>query len=896
MEGKSFRLRIIVIFIIPIVALVYSLYYFVDIKKKELHESKNFISYSESVKILNKIIHNVQLERGLSVGFIVAKSKESFIDGLRKQYHVTDLSFKEAMDILVSVSLDKDIASKPSSANRLKFKRVLEYYKKLEIVREFILDTSFSFDETIEYYSRINEELIDAMRSLTSYNYYGLGYSVDIYKIELLKEYAGLERAYIYNCLLSENCKKAQLASIQSLIRKQYLLLEDFEDIAKKSDLKLFKKYLSITVVKHVNKMREDFFSNNLGRDDAKKWFRVSTDRINAFGEFTIKVVDINHQFALGIYRNANNNLYTAFVLSFFAILAFLMLLYFLNRLIEQEAKIMSELRISAYAFDSHEAMSITDIDGTIIRVNKAFEEITGYKEEEAIGLNPNILKSNKHPDIFYQNMWQEILEKGFWKGELYNKRKNGEIYPERLSITAIKDKSGVTTHYIAHFLDISDIKKAHEQALYQARHDFLTSLPNRKYMMHKLSVELERSKKAYQVSAFLFIDIDDLKKVNDEYGHVVGDGLLKAIANRLEGETKTEDFLARFSGDEFCLIYNNTSGNKSLENVKDKCEKILQLLSTTFYIDEHRIKISGSIGVRLFPNQDDNISMIINDADMAMYKAKEMGKNRFVLLDERIEKEIKKRAAMEQEIKQAIHKKEFIFHYQPKVCVDSGAIEGAELMLRWIHSDGNVYEPKYFLHVIRDMNIISSITASALRTACLFLDNNRNVYDKTLSINVAACEFAMDDCVSKIQDIIHSYKINPSQIEFEIIEDELIEDFDRIIANMYALKEFGIKFAIDDFGQGYSSVTYLKKLPVDTLKLDKFFMQGLASIENRELVRMVIDIAKTFHMTIVIEGIEEDHQLEFIRECNADQYQGYYFSEAVGEKEFLELWKKHKA
>ena len=319
-----------------------------------------------------------------------------------------------------------------------------------------------------------------------------------------------------------------------------------------------------------------------------------------------------------------------------FSFMAFLLLIYILNKLINKEARLMEDLRISAYAFNAHEAMTITDPNGIIIKVNKAFSEITGYTEDEVIGKNPKVLKSFKHPEEFYKNMWLELHTKGRWSSQIYNKRKNGEIYMEKLSITAIKDKNNITTHYIAQFLDISDIQKAQEKIQYQASHDFLTGVFNRKSLMGKLQEEFARTKRHDFFDAFLFIDLDGFKSVNDSYGHKTGDSVLINVCRRLESCIREEDYIARIGGDEFCvvLVSVNVNEENAKEDTKKITEKILLSISKPLDIEPHNIQISASIGIKLFPNGVQDINDIINKADIAMYQAKEQGKNRFIFAD----------------------------------------------------------------------------------------------------------------------------------------------------------------------------------------------------------------------------------------------------------------------
>ncbi len=895
MYTKNFKFKIVIIFLLPALALIYFSFYFIDTKQKELKEAKNFIVISNSVKMASAFIHNIQLERGLSAGYIVANDKNTFWENLKRQYLATDLILKKLMPLMKKASKRGDTVDKLDRIKRLKATRILAYLDRLQNIRRSVLSASLTFDQTIEYYTKINDEVIDIIRIFTSYNYHGLGYTADIYKIEQFKEQAGLERAYIYHCLLSKSCATVHISNIRRLIERENLLIKDFIVLADQEDANMFKTIFQRSVDAKVHSLRKAFFGHKLSKDHAKEWFGTSTDRIDDFEKITLMIVNRNYNIAKQRYHKAKNDLYMTVFLWSLSIVAFLLLLYILNKLIQREVDLMARLRIASYAFDSHEAMTITMPTGEIVKVNKAFTAITGYSEKEAIGKNPNILKSGRHPEVFYKKMWDSILKTGSWKGEIYNKRKNGEIYPERLSITAIKDKEDNITHYIAQFLDITDIKSVQERVLYQANHDYMTGLPNRKHMLEQLQEQCVQCKEKEMQGAFLFIDLDDFKKINDQFGHAFGDKILLNIAHRLRENFETQGILARISGDEFCLILHDLDAGKAESMVIETCKSILLLLSSPFVIDKQKIKISVSIGIRLFATETDDVNRIIDDADTAMYRAKEEGKNRFVFFDKRLQAEIQEREVLKAEIKRGLEQNEFIFYFQPRFHAINGTIESAELLVRWMHPDGEIYEPGDFLDRLKEMNMISEITLKALHASCQFLDNYRDLYSGSLSINITGCELATDGFIEETIAMVTHYGIDPASLEFEIVEDELIRDFDQIIAGMNVLRSFGVQFSIDDFGQGYSSITYLKKLPVETLKIDSFFVQELDQKENRALLEMIIRIAKTFQMSVVIEGIEEISQLELVRPYNADQYQGDYFSRPISKESFVSLLLKKK-
>jgi len=573
-------------------------------------------------------------------------------------------------------------------------------------------------------------------------------------------------------------------------------------------------------------------------------------------------------------------------------LVSMLILAYILRTLVKKEEFLIEELRISAYSFDSHEAMTITDLNGTILKVNDAFSRITGYLPSEVIGKNPRVLKSMKHSDEFYQNMWKDLHTKGRWSDEIYNKRKNGEIYLEHLSITAIKNEENITTHYIAQFLDISELKHAQEEAQHQADHDSLTGLLNRKALLQRLNEEFIKARRHDFLHAFLFIDLDEFKAVNDTFGHKVGDMLLVEVAKRLDAMLREEDILSRVSGDEFAILILNIdkSETEAAKDVESISKKIIHELSRPFVFDEYKVNISASIGLKLFPDGEKTAQDVVVHADTAMYQAKHQGKNQFVFFDKAIELELKHFQILEEELTQADKNDEFVFYFQPKVDIQTNKIVAAEALVRWNHPQKGLLYPGSFLDVVQSIGMIHKITLKALESVCQFLESHKDIFRGTISLNINSSELLHANFEEDIVSVIQRFDVEVSQIELEITENELIKDFDTAIIKIKKLKEFGLKFSIDDFGTGYSSITYLQKLPVDSLKIDKSFLQDISEESNREIVKMMLSMARTFNILSIVEGVENQTQLDFVKENGADMYQGFFCSQAVSEKNFIKL------
>ena len=409
---------------------------------------------------------------------------------------------------------------------------------------------------------------------------------------------------------------------------------------------------------------------------------------------------------------------------------------------------------------------------------------------------------------------------------------------------------------------------------------------------MQRLNEEFVKARRHDFLHAFLFIDLDEFKIINDNYGHDIGDKLLIDVSKRLKSILREEDIVARISGDEFAIVILNIdkSEAEAAKDIKEICTKVINTLNTPFIIKEYNLNISASIGIKLFPDNEKNIDDVIIHADTAMYQAKDQGKNQFVFFDKEIELELKHFQLLEEELNHAYKNDEFEFFYQPKVDVNAEKIVGAEALVRWQHPQKGLLFPCSFLKVASEIGMIPKITNLALHSACKFIKENKDIFSGAISINIDSNELLYSNFEQNIISVIKSYDIDPKQIELEITESELIKDFQTAIVMIKKLQEFGIKFAIDDFGTGYSSITYLQKLPVNSLKIDRSFLQNISDTSNKEIVKMIINMAKTFNMCSVVEGIEDQNQLDFIRKIGANQYQGFLFSKAIDEKSFIEL------
>jgi diguanylate cyclase (GGDEF)-like protein/PAS domain S-box-containing protein len=556
------------------------------------------------------------------------------------------------------------------------------------------------------------------------------------------------------------------------------------------------------------------------------------------------------------------------------------------------------DLRIAATAFESQEGMMVTDANSIILRVNKAFTEITGFSAEDAIGKTPRILRSGLQDETFYTAMWARLKHAGNWDGEVWNKRKDGQIYPERLVITAVKDVNGIITNYVASLTDITLKKAAEAEIQNLAFYDTLTQLPNRRLLQDRLKQALASSSRTGRDGALLFLDLDHFKTLNDTLGHDIGDLLLKQVAERLTNSVREGDTVARLGGDEFVVLLEDLSelAMEAAEQTEVIGEKILAVLNKPYQLGIHEYQSTPSIGVALFSNHGDAPESLLKHADIAMYQSKKSGRNQICFFDPHMQDAINTRVHLERELSKALDKQQFELYYQVQVN-SLGQATGAETLIRWKHPDRGMISPFHFIPLAEETGLILPIGQWVLETACAQIQTwqaNKLTNNLTLSVNVSASQFRQFDFVAQVQSIIAKYAINPTLLKIELTESMLLEDVEGIITTMNALKEIGIRFSLDDFGTGYSSLQYLKKLPLFQLKIDQSFVRDIATdSSDRALVLTIITMAKSLDLSVIAEGVETEEQRQFLMENNCMDYQGYLFSKPVPISEFEALLKR---
>ncbi|MCO7224883.1 EAL domain-containing protein [Pleionea sp. CnH1-48] len=550
------------------------------------------------------------------------------------------------------------------------------------------------------------------------------------------------------------------------------------------------------------------------------------------------------------------------------------------------------QLRLIAAAFENtSDGIWIIDLSYRIVFVNKAYRKITGYDSKHVVGRKLSLKSHEEDVSDLEDRIKKETLETGQWQGEIWDTRKNGEFYPVELSIDSIRDEYSAITHYVGVFSDITSRKRFESELRRMANYDELTSLPNRNLFYDRVNHAIERMDRKRKKLSLLFIDVDQFKKINDSLGHPIGDQLLCEVSIRISKVLKKSDSLSRFGGDEFCALVENVDFSSTSAKV---AERIIESFQKPFIVESFSIAVTPSIGIVLYPNDGRDVDTLIKNADTAMYQAKKNGRNTFEFFTEELNHDAKRRLQMESELRDAVENEEFEVYYQPKVDVVSGKIIAMEALARWNSSSRGVVSPAEFIPIAEESGLIISLGRTILRKACI--DTARWVemgFDNLrVAVNLSAVQFRQHKKVlSTIKDALKESSLPEKNLELEITEGMVIDNFDKTIELMRNVQDLGVHISIDDFGTGYSSLCYLKQLPVNTLKIDRTFIKDLDSCEqDSRIVSSVITLAHGLGLNVVAEGVETMEQLQILKELKCDEIQGFLFSAPVPKGEFHEL------
>ena len=562
------------------------------------------------------------------------------------------------------------------------------------------------------------------------------------------------------------------------------------------------------------------------------------------------------------------------------------------GRDISQQRRAEKDLRMAATVFEhSTSAILITDPAGYIVQANEAFSRVSGYAVAEVLDQLPGMLTVADQQDAHLGYILKQLNQRGSWEGEVFLKRRNGEHYPAWVGITAVLDDEGDLASYVCFFTDISE-RKASEQRIHRlAYYDALTHLPNRTLFQDRLYNALQQAERQKAWVVLMFLDLDRFKPINDSLGHAAGDRMLKDMAERLLGCVDGDDTVARMGGDEFTLLLQpRATREQALNRAIHVAENILARLVTPFVLENREFFVTASIGIALSPQDGSELSQLMKNADTAMYHAKERGKNNFQFYQADMNASALERLELESDLRHALEQNEFILYYQPQFSGDGKRLTGAEALLRWRHPTRGLVPPGEFIPVIEELGLVVDIGDWVLHEASRQLKvwHQQKVRVPKVSVNISARQFSDGQLGTRIANILEETGLPPACLELELTESILMREVSEAMHILDSLKNLGLSIAVDDFGTGYSSLNYLKQFPIDVLKIDRTFVDGLPSGEqDAQIARAIIAMAHSLNLAVIAEGVETHEQLEFLREHGCDEVQGYLFGRPMPANQF---------
>lgn len=548
------------------------------------------------------------------------------------------------------------------------------------------------------------------------------------------------------------------------------------------------------------------------------------------------------------------------------------------------------ELRLTSKLFEhSNDAVIISDVDNKIVMANKAFTNLTGYTLDEIKGKNPKYISSGWGDESFYKDMWENIINNNIWQGEVVDQTKSGEIYTAKLTILCIRDSEENITNFIGITNDISEQKEQKEEIMRLSYYDALTKLPNRVLFQERVKEFIKSNKSDKTKFAILFFDLDNFKWLNDSMGHKVGNKALIEVTDRINTLISEETFFCRMGGDEFAILY----PYKNITDVINIADKIMQTTAKPINLESRDISIGISIGISFFPNNGMSYGALLQAADTAMYQAKANGRNNYVFFNQTMNDSSVKRLDIDTQLRQAIEKNHFSMVYQPKVSLSTNEMYGAEALIRWNDPLLGFVPPDIFIPIAEESKLIEDIGYWVIEQSLkdfseMFYSTNQEL---VISINVSAKQFKDKQFVKKISKLINASNVSSKNIEFEITETAIMDNIDEISKTLNEISALGINISIDDFGTGHSSMAYLKKLPIHTIKIDRAFVKDIhIDANDKAIVKAIVTMSKQLGIMTIAEGIETQEHETILFGMGVDSGQGYLYSKPLTHRDFSEL------
>lgn len=557
---------------------------------------------------------------------------------------------------------------------------------------------------------------------------------------------------------------------------------------------------------------------------------------------------------------------------------------------ITNQKRIEQEQRIAATAFEGHHAaMFVTDPEGLFIKINNAFTRITGYDHDDVQGHSPKLLKSGRQDAEFYRQFWHALMQDHYWEGEIWNRRKNGEIYPEWLSVSAVLDRDGKAINYVGSFSDITSAKEAQNQIQWLSNFDALTGLPNLALLRDRTEQALLYAAEHGENLAMAKVDLDQFKTINDSLGFSLGDGVLVHIARRLGQVIEPTDTLSRQSGDEFTLLLPSRNQRELIELVG----RVQQAVSAPFLIEDHELVLTTSVGIALFPNDGLDFDELAKAAEVAVFRAKQDGRNRYAFYEAAMQGEALRALKLGAALHRAEEDGQFQLWYQPQLDLATGRLCGAEALLRWQHPEFGWVSPAEFIPLAENNGLIVPVGEWTLRMAMRDMQTwiQAGLDQLSVAVNLSPLQFRQPNLIERIQAILAHERLPTRHLELELTESAAMDNPQHAMEVIHTLHGMGISLAIDDFGTGYSSMNYLKSFEIDKLKIDRSFIDGIdINSENQAIVLAVIRMAQALGIRVVAEGVERIEEQDFLLDSGCAMIQGYFYAKPMPAKDFLEF------
>ncbi|MCG9730130.1 EAL domain-containing protein [Shewanella sp. Isolate13] len=552
-----------------------------------------------------------------------------------------------------------------------------------------------------------------------------------------------------------------------------------------------------------------------------------------------------------------------------------------ISRNISSHKAAKDQLELASRVFEnSVEGVIITDVDGTIVDAHGAFSKITGYTKEELLGKNPRVLNSGRHEKAFFTKMWGDLLSKGKWHGEIWNRRKSGAIFPQLLNISAVYDDEHLIQYFVAVFNDISAQKQSEAELAKVAFHDPLTKLPNRMALNTGLEQELKQASHCNTRLGLVYIDVDLFKHINESYGHPVGDEVLLELSRRFDLILDDLVTVARLGSDEFAVLLPNIDSNDSLLLQINNLRKVFD---QPFILGEHgQARLTSSMGVAIYPDDAEDSSGLLVNAEIAMHRAKQDGRNNCAFYTESLNQESVAKLKLQSALHDAIELNALHLVYQPKLCFSTGEVVGFEALLRWEDPVFGSVSPAIFIPLAEKIGLIQDIGRWVLKRACEQGQRWRelDISFGRIAVNVAGQQIQRSSFVDEVSEILKQTGLPASSLELEVTESCMMSDPELVSRDLAKLGLMGVELSIDDFGTGYSSLSYLKKLPIHKLKIDQSFIAGLPfDTHNTAIAKAIIAMGHALNLKVVAEGVETQEQVDFLKQNQCDHVQGYFYS-----------------